>query len=199
MKGIKIAVALTLAAGIAGCATDKPVQTAATHPAPAAQAQPARPAVPPPPPPRTAAAQRAPVQKPAPAPKPATFVTTLSSDASFEAVKPGAKAKLTPAAKAKLDSEVIGKAKQLSRVDVVIVAGHTDRLDRRGQQRSEQQADAVLAHLKSQGLRAPAMDTMGFGKTLPVKECPSTTPKKELAACLAPNRRVVVEVKGMPR
>lgn len=193
MKAIKTVLALTLAAGFVGCATDKPAQTAATPPAPAVQ--PARPATPPPPPPRAAA----PVQKPAPAPKPATFVTTLNADGSFQAAKPGGKLQLTPAAKAKLDGEVIGKAKQLSRVDVVIVGGHTDRLRARGQRLSEQQAEAVLAHLKSQGLQAPVMDTMGFGKTLPVKQCPSTTPKKELAACLAPNRRVVIEVKGMPR
>ena len=43
------------------------------------------------------------------------------------------------------------------------------------------------------------MDAMGFGKTLPGKECPSTLPEKELTRCLAPTRRVVVEVKGIPR
>jgi outer membrane protein OmpA-like peptidoglycan-associated protein len=46
------------------------------------------------------------------------------------------------------------------------------------------------------------METIGFGKTNPVKSCPGQlTPKtrKELIECLAPNRRVAVEVKGPPR
>lgn len=190
MNRITWAFAIVIAAIVSGCATETPVRRAAT---------------PPPPPPPAAAPKPAPapVAKPAPAPKPApkpaTFIATLSADGSFEAVKPDGKLQLTPAAKAKLDSDVIAKAKQLSRVDAVIVAGHSDRLHTRSQRLSEQQADLVLAHLKSQGLQAPVMDTMGFGKTLPVKQCPSTTPRKELAACLAPNRRVEVEVKGMPR
>jgi len=188
MNRIAWAFAIVTAAIVSGCATETPVKQAATPPPPPAAAPKPAPA---------------PVAKPAPAPKPApkpaTFIAKLEADGSFEKVKPGGKLQLTPAAKAKLDSEVIGKAKQLARVDAVIVAGHSDRLHMRSQRLSEQQAEAVLAHLKSQGLQAPVMDTMGFGKTLPVKECPSTTPKKELAACLAPNRRVEVEVKGMPR
>jgi OmpA-OmpF porin, OOP family len=190
LKGTETAfaltLALTLAAGIPGCATDTRVQTA-TPPAPATQAQ------------ATPAATTSAPPSAAPAPKAAVLTTTLSADESFESAKPGDRPTLTPAAKAKLDTEVIAKVTQLSRVDLVLVGGHTDRLVdiASGQQLSEQEAEAVLDYLKSRALQAAAMDTMGFGKTLPVKDCPGTMPEKELVACLAPNRRVVIEVKGL--
>jgi OOP family OmpA-OmpF porin len=60
----------------------------------------------------------------------------------------------------------------------------------------------VRAYLVSKGFDTSRMETIGFGKTNPVKSCPGQlTPKtrKELIACLAPNRRVAVEVKGPPR
>jgi len=131
-------------------------------------------------------------------PKPATFSVTLGADESFE---PGAEAKLTPAAKAKLDGEVIAKAKELSSVDLIVVSGHSDRLGdvADNQKLSELRAEAVLEYLKSQRIEASFMDAMGFGQTLPVKQCPGEMSKTEMAACLAANRRVVVEVKGTPR
>jgi outer membrane protein OmpA-like peptidoglycan-associated protein len=46
------------------------------------------------------------------------------------------------------------------------------------------------------------MDSIGFGKTNPVKSCPGELTKqnrKQLIECLAPNRRVVVSVRGMAR
>jgi OmpA-OmpF porin, OOP family len=134
----------------------------------------------------------------APAPKPATFTVTLAADESFE---PGAGPRLTPAGKAKLDGEVVTKAKELARVDLIVVSGHSDRLgDVADNQRlSEERAEAVLEYLKSQRVEAPFMDAMGFGQTLPVKQCTGEMPKGELAACLGPNRRIVVEVKGIPR
>jgi outer membrane protein OmpA-like peptidoglycan-associated protein len=43
------------------------------------------------------------------------------------------------------------------------------------------------------------VETLGFGKTLPVKACPDQKDRKQLIECLSPNRRVVVEVQGTPR
>jgi outer membrane protein OmpA-like peptidoglycan-associated protein len=47
------------------------------------------------------------------------------------------------------------------------------------------------------------METLGSGKTNQVKSCPDKAggkaDRKALIECLAPNRRVVVELKGMPR
>ena len=82
----------------------------------------------------------------------------------------------------------------------IIVNGHADRLGspQYNQQLSEKRAEAVRAYLVSKGVDASGIETLGFGKTLPVKSCPDQE-RKALIECLAPNRRVVVEVQGMPR
>ena len=53
------------------------------------------------------------------------------------------------------------------------------------------------------GFDASKIETLGSGKTNQVKSCPDKTggkaDRKALIECLAPNRRVVVELKGMPR
>ena len=41
--------------------------------------------------------------------------------------------------------------------------------------------------------------TLGWGQIYPVKSCPDQKNHKALAECLAPNRRVTVEVTGMPK
>jgi len=51
----------------------------------------------------------------------------------------------------------------------------------------------------SKGVDAGKVETLGFGKTLPVKACPDQKDRKGLIACLSDNRRVVVEVQGTPR
>jgi OOP family OmpA-OmpF porin len=40
------------------------------------------------------------------------------------------------------------------------------------------------------------IETFGYGKTQPIKSCPDIKNFKELVACLAPNRRADVEVRG---
>ena len=176
----------------AGCATEpeKPAPPPAPAPAPAAPPPPVAKPAPPPPAPK-------PVAKPEPK-KPA--VITLSSTELFEFDK----AVLTPEARNKLDTEIVAKARDLASVAHVQIDGHADRIGSHpyNQRLSEQRADAVRAYLVSRGFNASAMDTIGFGKTLPVKSCPgqlTAKTRKELIACLAPNRRVAVEVKGPPR
>ena len=58
--------------------------------------------------------------------------------------------------------------------------------------------DAVKAYLASKGAKAGSVETMGAGKTQPVPavKCDDKLPRKKLIECLAPNRRVVVEVQG---
>jgi len=49
----------------------------------------------------------------------------------------------------------------------------------------------------SKGVAKDKIETLGMGKTQPVPGVTCTmTAMKELVACLAPNRRVEVEVKG---
>jgi OOP family OmpA-OmpF porin len=154
-------------------------------PKPAAAPAPSRAAPPPPPPPPAAA----------PAPKPT--VVTLKSSELFEFNK----ATLTPAARAKLDSEVVAKIREVRNLRFVNVNGHTDRLGsaQYNQKLSEKRAEAVKAYLVSKGVDASKVETYGFGKTLPVKSCPDQKSRKALIECLAPNRRVEVEIQGAPQ
>jgi OOP family OmpA-OmpF porin len=179
---------------IGGCATEpeKPAPKPAAAPPPAPAPAPAAQPAPPPPPP-------APVAKPQPKPEPPKkpAVVNLASTELFEFNK----AVLTAEARAKLDSEVIAKLRDLRDVRYIIVNGHADRLGsaQYNQKLSEQRAEAVRAYLVSRGVDTSKVETLGFGKTLPVKSCPDQKERKPLIECLSPNRRVVVEVQGTPR
>jgi OOP family OmpA-OmpF porin len=146
----------------------------------------------PPPPP-------APVAKPQPKPEPPKkpAVVNLSSTELFDFDK----AVVKPEARAKLDSEIVAKLRDLKEIRYINVNGHADRLGsaQYNQKLSERRADAVRAYLVSKGVDAGKVETFGFGKTLPVKSCPDQKSRKELIECLSPNRRVVVEVQGTPR
>jgi len=195
MKAQKLASIIAALAFIGACATEpeKPAPTPApvAKPAPVPQPQ----AVPAPPPPKPVAQAPKPEPKPEPPKKPA--VTNLASTELFEFNK----AVLTKEARAKLDSEVIAKLGDLREVRYIIVNGHADRLGspQYNQKLSEQRAEAVRAYLVSKGVDASKVETLGFGKTLPVKACPDQKERKGLIECLSPNRRVVVEVQGTPR
>ncbi|MCD6041840.1 MAG: outer membrane protein [Burkholderiales bacterium] len=197
MKAQKRLQVLFIAAALAfigACATEpeKPAPAPAPSAPPPAPA-PAPRAVPPPPPPAPVAVK--PEPKPEPPKKPA--VTNLASTELFEFNK----AVLTPEARAKLDSEVIAKLRDLKDIRYIIVNGHADRLGSTpyNQALSEKRAEAVRAYLVSKGVDAAKVETLGFGKTLPVKSCPDQKDRKGLIECLTPNRRVVVEVQGTPR
>ncbi len=142
---------------------------------------------PPPPPP--------PPPKPAPAPAPAVQKITLASKALFDFDK----AVLKPEGMAAIDSQIIAKLKDVQKLELVLVTGHTDRIGSQAynQKLSERRADAVRNYLVSKGVAKDKIETLGMGKTQPVPGVTCTmTAMKELIACLAPNRRVEVEVKG---
>jgi OOP family OmpA-OmpF porin len=186
---------VTVAAAVvlfAGCATEPEKPAPAPAPAPAPSAPPPPPVAAPAPPP-VAPKPVPPVAKPAPK-KPA--VVTLTSTELFEFDK----AVLTPQARKQLDAEIVAKARDLASVAHVQIDGHADRIGTHpyNQRLSERRAEAVRAYLVSKGADASTVETLGFGKTLPVKSCPQQ-PRKQLIECLAPNRRVVVSVRGMPR
>jgi OOP family OmpA-OmpF porin len=191
MKAQKLVPIVAALAFIGACATEpeKPAPKPAAPPAPKPVAAPQP--VPAPPP--------APVAKPEPKPEPPKkpAVVNLASTELFEFNK----AVLTQEARSKLDNEVIAKLRDLKDVRYVIVNGHADRLGsaQYNQKLSEQRADAVRAYLVSKGVDQAKVETLGFGKTLPVKSCPDQKDRKGLIECLSPNRRVVVEVQGTPR
>ncbi len=141
--------------------------------------------------------------KPAPSPgaapaapkKPA--IVNIASTELFEFNK----AALTAHARDLLDKDVLGKLKDLGSIRYINVNGHADRLGGAAynQKLSERRADAVRAYLVSKGASANSIETFGFGKTLPEKSCPDQKDRGALITCLAPNRRVVVEIQGTPR
>jgi OmpA-OmpF porin, OOP family len=192
MKAQKLVLIVAALAFIGACATEPekpaPKPVAAPPPPP-----PAPPKVQPAPPP-VVKAEPKPEPKPEPK-KPA--VVNLASTELFEFNK----AVLTEEARKKLDAEVIAKLRDLKDVRYIIVNGHADRLgsNEYNQRLSEKRADAVRAYLVSKGVDAAKVETLGFGKTLPVKSCPDQKERKNLIECLSPNRRVVVEVQGTPR
>ena len=141
------------------------------------------PKAPPPPPP------------PAPAPAPQVQKITLASKALFDFDKYN----LKPEGKAAIDSEILSKLAQVQKLELVLVTGHTDRIGTQqyNQKLSERRADAVRDYLVSKGVPKDKIETLGMGKTQPIPGVVCNMKmSKELIACLAPNRRVEVEVKG---
>ena len=170
----------TPAMAIVACDPDLVPKPPAPAPAPAVAAAPAAPAAAPP---------------PAPAPAPQVQKITLASKALFDFDK----AVLKPEGMAAIDSEIIAKLKDVQKLELVLVTGHTDRIGSQAynQKLSERRADAVRNYLVSKGVAKDKIETLGMGKTQPVPGVTCTmTAMKELIACLAPNRRVEVEVKG---
>ena len=104
---------------------------------------------------------------------------------------------LKPEGKAAIDSQVVGKLAQVQKLEVVLVTGHTDRLgsDAYNQKLSVKRADAVRDYLVGKGVDKAKIETLGLGEKQPVVQCEQKN-RKELIACLAPNRRVEVQVKG---
>jgi OmpA-OmpF porin, OOP family len=152
-----------------------------------------KPPAPPAPPPMTPPAPPPPAA-PAP-PAPGVQKITLAAKALFDFDK----AVLKPEGKAAIDSEVISKLKGVTKLELVLVTGHTDRIGTQAynQKLSERRANTVRDYLVSQGIAKDKIETLGMGKTQPIPGLVCEQKNlKELIACLAPNRRVDVEVKG---
>jgi OOP family OmpA-OmpF porin len=146
---------------------------------------------PPAPPPAPAAAPK-PAPVPPPPKKTCDFTTVLQNEETFDFNK----STLKPAARARLDNEVVAKAAGCAKIDLLLITGHTDRIGSQqyNQKLSEKRGQVVADYLKTKGLAAT--EVLGAGKTLPIKSCDDKLPAKQLEACLAPNRRVVIEVRG---
>jgi OOP family OmpA-OmpF porin len=170
-----LALALLLAAGCAS-KSEAPASSsqAAPAPAPQPQAAPAQPAA--------APAQQA-------APRTVTQKVTLSGGTLFDFDK----AVIRSDARAKLD-DLVGQMKNIN-LDVILIVGYTDRLGSHAHNMklSVRRAEAAKAYLVSRGVPANHVYTEGKGPSNPVKECKDGS-RKELIACLQPNRRSEIEV-----
>jgi long-chain fatty acid transport protein len=157
----------------------QPVKVAEVAPPPPAPV--AKPAPPPPPP------------APPPAPTPQVQKIVLDAKVLFDFDK----SVLKPEGKAAIDNLVVGNLAKIQKLDVVLVTGHTDRIgtEKYNQGLSERRADSVRDYLVSKGVDKAKIETIGLGEKQPVVQCAQKN-FKELIACLQPNRRVEVEVKG---
>ncbi|NIF20646.1 porin OmpA [Candidatus Pantoea multigeneris] len=141
----------------------------------------------------------APVVAPAPAPAPVveTKRFTLKSDVLFTFNK----STLKPEGRQALDQLY----SQLSNLDPkdgsVVVLGFTDRIgsDQYNQKLSEQRAQSVVDYLVSKGIPSNKISARGQGKSNPVtgSTCNTVKARKALIDCLAPDRRVEIDVRGV--
>jgi len=147
----------------------------------------------------------APKLEPAPAPiavappeppRPVIQKVTLATDVLFDFNK----AELKDSGKQKLD-ELVGQVKDAS-IDEIIAVGHADRIasEDYNQKLSEQRAEAVKEYLGQKVANANRVTAQGKGESAPVSDCgkmgPETGSNKKLVSCLAPDRRVEIEVLG---
>ena len=132
---------------------------------------------------------------PAPAPVIQSQKVTYQADALFDFDK----AILKPGGKEKLD-DLASKIGDLN-LEVVVATGYTDRIgsDKYTDRLSLRRAQAVKAYLVSKGIEANRIYTEGKGKRNPVTTGCNQKNRKQLIACLAPDRRVEVEVVGTSR
>jgi OmpA-OmpF porin, OOP family len=134
----------------------------------------------------------APVAPPAPAPVITSQKITYQADALFDFDK----ATLKPLGKQKLD-DLAAKIQGLN-LEVVVATGYTDRIgsDAYNNRLSLRRAQAVKAYLVSKGIDSSRVYTEGKGKKDPVTTGCNQKNRKALISCLAPDRRVEVEVVG---
>jgi outer membrane protein OmpA-like peptidoglycan-associated protein len=154
-----------------------------------------------------AAAPAAPAQvvaKAAVPAQPAAFVIkagapakmTLGGDTLFKTSKSSIK-DLSPEGRLNLD-QLVSNIKAFGAIDSIRVTGYADKTGKAAanQKLSVARAKTVVAYLKSKGVKAASFTAAGMGDSKPVVDCDMNQPKEALKACLAPNRRVEVEVTG---
>ena len=84
-----------------------------------------------------------------------------------------------------------------AKAEYIHVIGYTDRLGSMeyNQKLSERRAATVRDYLAGKGVASDHIDAEGRGEAEPVKTCDDKG-RAKLIACLAPNRRAVVEAEG---
>lgn len=169
----------TPADAVAGCDGELVPPVANVTAPPIVQAEPAKPA--------PVVAQAAPVSH-------CDFNMTLQSEQTFAFNS----SKLSPAAKAVLDTQFRNKLANCGQIDKIVVTGYTDRIgsDSYNQALSESRAKEVAEYLTKMNA-GTTIEHHGMGKQHELKDCNGVKPQKKLIECLAPNRRVEIEVTGI--
>jgi len=83
-------------------------------------------------------------------------------------------------------------------VEQIKIVGHADATGKAEANRrlSEARARSVKSYLVAKGVKPSVIITSGVGDTQPLVQCDMKQPKDKLVECLAPNRRVEIEVIG---
>lgn len=95
---------------------------------------------------------------------------------------------------------VLAQVREASQVQSIQVVGYTDRIGAASynQQLSQRRADAVRMALVQGGVPAASISAEGRGAAEPLVQCDQRN-RRELIACLAPNRRVQIAGIARPR
>jgi OOP family OmpA-OmpF porin len=117
---------------------------------------------------------------------------TLRADSMFRFNR-GDEAGMLPGGKTQLDTLVTG-LQRTSNIEKLNIIGYTDRLgsDAYNQKLSLQRAQTVQDYLREHGVSLPML-AQGRGKVNPVVQCEQKN-RDELVRCMAPNRRVEIEL-----
>ena len=162
-----------------------------------------KPVVAPPPPKPAPKPEAKPAPKPEakPAPKPAKpEMQNVELKIELQGIEFN-KVDLTPDNKKELDTFLDKEVKPLTTIGAVIVTGHTDRIgsDAYNKKLSERRALNAKDYIVSKGIDQKLIFWEGKGEKQPIpvtKFCENKMKRKQLIECLAPNRRVTVEVVG---
>ncbi|MGQ8821325.1 OOP family OmpA-OmpF porin [Bibersteinia trehalosi] len=120
----------------------------------------------------------------------------FSSDVLFDF----GKANLKPAAAASLDAAHAEIQNLGLAAPAIQVNGYTDRIgkDAPNLALSQRRAESVANYMVSKGVAPESITAVGYGKANPVtgNTCDAVKGRKALIACLAPDRRVELQVQG---
>ena len=119
---------------------------------------------------------------------------TLGGDALFDANK----AVLSDDARSKIEQDVMNRIEGCATLDTISINGHADRLETSAQALSLRRADAVKEFLVRKGLARARLQTLGMAAAAPAKFC-SEEKGAALVECLAPNRRVSIDIQGLAK
>jgi len=120
---------------------------------------------------------------------------TLESDtlfafgrADFQSLQASGQRQLNAIASKLLSTPNVGR---------IIISGHADPLgDAQANLRlSQQRAETILTYLAGKGVPKELMEAKGEGSQKPLVKCADDLPRAELIQCLAPDRRVEIEVR----
>lgn len=143
-------------------------------------------------------------RKPKDVPQPAPAITatitvekfTFATDALFQFDKAGVE-QMVAGGQRKLGS-LAAALKGWKSIEQIEISGHTDRLgkDDYNNKLSLRRAENVRDFLSARGLPIDKISVSGQGEAEPVVHCNGTRKDAGLIACLQPNRRVEITVRG---